>query len=196
MPLAHIRPPCVSRPHALPRRPAIDIRPLAGVPDTAVEALLDAAFGAGRRMRTAYRIRAGMAAIDSLSFAAFDGAALTGTIQCWPVELRESEAVATPLVMLGPVAVVPARHGEGIGHALMQAAIDAAHTQALADALMLIGDPEYYGRFGFSATCTAGWDAPGPVERHRLLAFGPCTPRSTGMLGPRRTSLYAARPRA
>lgn len=196
MPLAHIRPPCVSRPPILPRRPAIDIRPLAGVPGAAVEALLDAAFGAERRMRTAYRIRAGMAAIDTLSFAAFDRAALTGTIQCWPIELRESETVASPLVMVGPVAVVPARQGEGIGHALMQAAIDAAHTQGLADALMLIGDPEYYGRFGFSAACTAGWDAPGPVERHRLLAFGPCTPRSTGMLGPRRASLYAARPRA
>ena len=40
-----------------------------------------------------------------------------------------------------------------------------------ADALMMIGDPEYYGRFcGFTADVTGGWALPGPVERHRLLA--------------------------
>ena len=38
-------------------------------------------------------------------------------------------------------------------------------------ALMLIGDPEYYERlFGFNAAQTGGWEVPGPVERHRLLA--------------------------
>ena len=41
----------------------------------------------------------------------------------------------------------------------------------VADALMMIGDPEYYGRFfGFTAEATSGWHLPGPVERHRLLA--------------------------
>ena len=40
-----------------------------------------------------------------------------------------------------------------------------------ADALMMIGDPEYYGRFfDFTAEATGGWHLPGPVERHRLLA--------------------------
>ena len=39
------------------------------------------------------------------------------------------------------------------------------------DALMMIGDPEYYGRFfDFSADATAKWAVPGPVERRRLLA--------------------------
>ncbi|MEC7931157.1 MAG: GNAT family N-acetyltransferase, partial [Pseudomonadota bacterium] len=38
--------------------------------------------------------------------------------------------------------------------------------------LMMIGDPEYYGRFwGFSAQGTDGWDAPGPFEKRRLLAL-------------------------
>ena len=40
------------------------------------------------------------------------------------------------------------------------------------DALMLVGDPEYYGtRFGFSAERTGGWTLPGPYEQHRLLAL-------------------------
>ena len=51
--------------------------------------------------------------------------------------------------------------------------------------MMLIGDPEYYGRFfGFSAERTADWRLPGPVERHRLLARGPDVPALAGMLGP------------
>jgi predicted N-acetyltransferase YhbS len=51
---------------------------------------------------------------------------------------------------------------------------------------MLIGDPDYYGRFfGFSAERTARWNAPGPVERHRLLARGDAVPDASGMLGPR-----------
>lgn len=175
-----------ARPPARTRRDVIDIRPLASVPAAAVEALLDRVFGADRRGRTAYRIREGMAQIDALSFAAFEGEALAGTIQCWPIELRHRDGSATPLVMLGPVAIVPERQGEGYGRALMHASIDRARALGMADALMLIGDPEYYGRFGFSADCTAAWEAPGTVERHRLLAYGPCTPLAPGLLGPRR----------
>ena len=55
---------------------------------------------------------------------------------------------------------------------------------------MLIGDPEYYGRFfGFSAEATAGWRLPGPVEARRLLARGPGVPAGTGAIGPRVTAV-------
>jgi predicted N-acetyltransferase YhbS len=40
-------------------------------------------------------------------------------------------------------------------------------------AMVMIGDPEYYGRFGFSADATAGWTMPGPWEPRRLLARNP-----------------------
>jgi predicted N-acetyltransferase YhbS len=53
---------------------------------------------------------------------------------------------------------------------------------------VLIGDPEYYGRFfGFLADGTGDWELPGPFERHRLLArtAGRVLP-ARGMLGPRR----------
>ena len=68
----------------------------------------------------------------------------------------------------------------------MAHALEAAAGEGLDDALMLIGDPDYYGRFfGFSAECTGRWAAPGPVERHRLLARGHAVPDTAGMLGPR-----------
>jgi len=52
--------------------------------------------------------------------------------------------------------------------------------------MMLIGDPDYYGRFfDFSAERTTAWDVPGPVERHRLLARGPRVPDMPGLLAPR-----------
>jgi predicted N-acetyltransferase YhbS len=131
----------------------------------AVEALLDAAFGADRKSRTAYRLRAGVAALDAINFAVVQDDALLGTIQCWPVRLND-----TPLVLVGPVAVAPDAQGGGIGKMLMQETLAAADTHGH-DALMMIGDPEYYGRFfGFSAAITGGWVLPGPVERHRLLA--------------------------
>jgi predicted N-acetyltransferase YhbS len=66
--------------------------------------------------------------------------------------------------------------------------LEAAETRA-DGALMMIGDPEYYGRFfGFTADATGAWDLPGPFERRRLLARavnGHALPVNAGMIGPR-----------
>lgn len=136
-----------------------------------VEALLDSAFGADRKGRTAYRLREGVAAIGPLSFAAVDeDGVCVGSIQCWPVVLIGETGARTPIVLVGPVAVSPDAQGGGIGKQLMTASLAAADG-AGHDALMMIGDPQYYDRFfGFSAAATQGWDLPGPFERHRLLA--------------------------
>lgn len=155
----------------------------------AVEALLDSAFGADRRTRTAYRIRTGTAPIPELSFAAIqDDGALAGSIQCWPVELDCGDGRVVPMIMVGPVAVDPRWQQSGIGRALMERMLEAVPGSGVAgaDALMLIGDPEYYGRFfGFTAEHTGGWSLPGPFEARRLLARGPGVPDCAGMLGPR-----------
>ena len=163
----------------------ITLVPLDSINPTAVELLLDAAFGPDRFTRTAYTIRGGTKPVAALSFAAIEDGVLVGSIQCWPIALVD-DAGLVPLVMVGPVAVVPDHQGDGIGRRLMTQALDAATAAGLDDALMLIGDPDYYGRFfGFSAARTARWAAPGPVERHRLLARGDAVPDTAGMLGPR-----------
>lgn len=155
----------------------ITFAPLSDADPGDVEALLDAAFGRDRHARTAYRIRAGMTPIAELSFAAFDDDRLIGSLQSWPIALD-----ATPLVLVGPVAVAPDAQRGGIGRALMTRLIAAAGDTPMT----MIGDPEYYGRFfGFTADATAGWDVPGPVERHRLLARNAGDLPKTGMLGPR-----------
>lgn len=154
--------------------------PLFGVSADAVEILLDDAFGADRHQRTAYLLRRGTQIVEHLSFAAVEGGDVIGSIQCWPVSVGD-----TPLILVGPVAVSSQRQNQGIGHTLMHATLDAALPD---DApMMMIGDPEYYGRFGFVADRTGGWTLPGPWEAHRLLLRDPVGVQlpETGMLGPR-----------
>lgn len=173
--------------------PPYAIVPIADVDPLAVDALLDAAFGPDRRRRTAYRIRDGMPPILPLSFAAVDGERrLIGSVQAWPVALDW----AVPLVLVGPVAVEPHLQRAGIGRAMMQRLVDAADDGG-ADPLVLIGDPEYYGRFfGFDAAITGQWGVPGPVERRRLLARVPAGMAlpAEGHLGPRLSPLPSPRP--
>lgn len=163
--------------------------PLAQIDPHAVESLLDRAFGTDRHERTAYRIRAGSHFIEELSFAAVraDGT-LAGTIQCWPVTLECDGGGSAALTMVGPVAVEPEWQQEGIGRALMErmlSAVPGCETPGC-EALMLVGDPEYYERFfGFTAEKTGGWRLPGPFEPRRLLARGGAIPTCAGMLGPR-----------
>jgi predicted N-acetyltransferase YhbS len=158
-----------------------DLIPLSAIPHDAVEALLDLAFGPGRQMRTAYRVRACLTPIDAMSFAVVEDDVLIGSIQCWPVQLDQDEGGATPMVMVGPVAVIPGRQGTGIGRALMAGAMAVDGPDA---PLMLVGDPDYYGRFGFTAARTGGWRLPGPYEQHRLLARG-AVPDMAGVIAPR-----------
>ena len=137
------------------------LAPLATVDPTLVEALLDRAFGPERHVRTAYRIREGTEWLPTLSFAvADDEGYLVGTIQCWPVALTDPEGRAHPMIMVGPVAVVPERQHEGFGKALMLATLGALEPGALPQ--VMIGDPDYYGRFfGFVAAPTARWSSSG-----------------------------------
>jgi len=110
---------------------------------------------------------------------------LVGTIQCWPVALTDPDGRAHPMIMVGTVAVLPEHQGEGYGKALMTASMAALDPRAPLPQVM-IGDPEYYGRWGFTADGTAGWSLPGPYEKHRLLVRteSRAVLPAEGMLGP------------
>lgn len=139
---------------------------LSGCNPQDIEALLDAAFGDDRKGRTAYKLREGMAFTEHLSFGLVEDGKLIGSIQCWPVALKH-DGGAAPLLLVGPVAVTPEQQGKGLGHKLMNAML-AASTPA-DEPMVMIGDPEFYERFGFYAKATLGWELPGPWERRRLL---------------------------
>lgn len=128
------------------------------------EALLDLAYGACRFAKTSERLRAGRRPADGLSLVAMETGRLVGTVRLWPVAIGQR-----PMLLLGPLAVDPARRELGIGGMLMQGALTEAATRGHA-AVLLVGDPPYYARFGFSAEKTGRLWMPGPFARDRLLA--------------------------
>lgn len=177
-------------PPSYPRGPMVattNIIPLDNVDPALVEALLDRAFEPERHNRTAYKVREGTDWLPGLSFALLDADEhLAGTIQCWPVALTAPDGRLHPMIMVGPVAVLPEQQARGFGKALVTASLAALDPRAPLPQVM-IGDPEYYGRFwGFSNAPTGDWALPGPFERHRLLVRSEnlATLPEAGTLGP------------
>ena len=73
-----------------------------------------------------------------------DGTAL-GHVAVSPVRITDG---TTGWFGLGPISVLPAHQGRGLGSALMLAALAALRGRGAAGCVLL-GDPGYYGRFGF-----------------------------------------------
>jgi predicted N-acetyltransferase YhbS len=162
------------------------IIPLDNVDPVLVEELLDRAFEPERKRRTAYTVREGMDWLPALSFAALDESdMMVGTIQCWPVALTDADGRAHPMIMVGPVAVLPERQEQGYGKALMAATL-AGINPAAALPQVLIGDADYYGNWDFTAQPTTGWTLPGPWDPARLLVrcANPAVLPKAGRLGP------------
>jgi predicted N-acetyltransferase YhbS len=81
----------------------------------------------------------------ALSFVAETGSGIIGHVAFSPARLSDNEA---GWYTLGPVSVLPERQGQGIGRALIEAGI--AHMRkAGAQGVVVVGDPDLYGRFGF-----------------------------------------------
>lgn len=72
---------------------------------------------------------------------------LVGHIAFSPVMIN---GIASNWFGLGPVAVTPDQQGKGIGRALIEAGIARLKDQG-ADGLVLLGEPDYYHKFGFEA---------------------------------------------
>ena len=158
------------------------------------EALLDACFGANRQTRSCQRLRDGRAPAEGLAFSAVAKGRLIGTVRLWHVSAGD-----VPALVLGPLAVDNTCRKLGVGAALMDHALAAAKARGHG-AMILLGDPPFYARFGFSAQKTGELSLPGPFERDRLLgleltegaldgAWGMILPAGTPML--KRTAAWA-----
>lgn len=152
----------------------VKIREEAPADVLAIEAVTVAAFlSAEHTNHTEQHIvnalrRAGALTISLV--AEMDGA-LVGHVALSPVNISDG---STQWFGLGPISVLPAHQREGIGSALMQAALTALR-QRDAQGCVLLGDPGYYGRFGFRAS--PDLVLPGlPFEYFQVLYFGPATP--------------------
>lgn len=70
--------------------------------------------------------------------------------------------------LLGPLAVTPSQHGLGIGSALVRAGLKLLE-DANVPSVFVLGDPAYYGRFGFEAE--PGIEAPYPLPAEWASAW-------------------------
>lgn len=114
--------------------------------DDAIASVLTAAFPTDAEARLVRMLEAdGDAAV---SLVAEDGKDIVGHAL---LSRMAGEADGKPIncLALAPVAVVPERQGQGIGGRLVKAA-GAAARQLKTQLIFLLGEPDYYRRFGYS----------------------------------------------
>lgn len=131
------------------------------------------------------------AAIDTLVLAAFEApeeaglvkalrgkgeiiyewVALSGDKITGHLVLSRMEAPPNTLA-LAPVSVTPEAQNQGIGSALINAALAQAKADGWVCAVVL-GDPAYYGRFGFDVAVAQDFKTPYPVEYTGIAVFKP-----------------------
>lgn len=101
-----------------------------------------------------------------ISLIAEDDGEIVGHLCLTPVVVERNEA--EPLVILGlaPMAVAPSRQNQGIGTQLVNAALEAARNAGFR-AVVVLGHPDYYPRFGFEPAAPKGltseYGVPAPV---------------------------------
>lgn len=139
--------------------PALETERAADGP--AVEGLIARAFGPGRFVKAAERLREHNRPLLELSFVARQGGEIVGCVRMWPVQVG-----GAPAVLLGPFAVDPACRSQGLGAALIRKACEA--TAAAGHGLIvLVGDKPYFEPLGFVSAPEVRM--PGPVDQRRVL---------------------------
>lgn len=136
------------------------------------EALLNRVMGEERKRKSSEKLRHDRLPAEGLSLIARDDTgAMIGTVRLWHISAGNNAAGENvPALLLGPLAVDVSLAGRGVGSALMRHSL--AKAQLFGHkAILLVGDPDYYERFGFIAGKTSDLAMPGPVERHRFLAL-------------------------
>lgn len=108
------------------------------------EAFRGAAHSSGTEARIVDDLRA--AGALTLSLVAEGDGGIVGHLAASPLRIGEAAGWSG----IGPVAVRPDRQSQGIGSALMKTALARLRAQGARGAV-LVGDPGYYGRFGFAA---------------------------------------------
>ena len=76
-----------------------------------------------------------------------------------------------PAVALAPLAVEPSMHGSGIGGALVREA-HLRLRQAGETLSIVLGEPAYYGRFGYSHERASGFESDYQCDALQALAWG------------------------
>lgn len=155
-----------SRPEILPERPGD-----AGAIRELTRAAFDGkAFSDGTELAIPEELRA--AGALTVSLVALDGDAVVGHAAFSPVTIDGADR---DWFGLGPISVRPDRQRSGIGGALIRQGLGRLGVLG-ARGCVVLGDPGYYGRFGFEADPALRYDGP-PARYFQRLVIVPPSPR-------------------
>ena len=129
----------------------------------AIERLHERTFGPGRFVLSAYRLREHVDHLLDLSFTARIGTLLVGSVRQLPIRIGDTKAL-----MLGPLTVEPPFRKRGVGHKLLEHALNNARSRKHR-LVLLVGDEAYYRRVGFKKVPKGRATMPGPVDNDRIL---------------------------
>lgn len=142
---------------------------------SSIKILTTTVFGPAMLTRAAYALREGVSHEMYLSFVAELEGKIIGSVRLTKILWGKN-----PALMLGPLGVLPNYKSQGVGKALMFAAIEAAKQDVKkggAPILMLVGDLKYYAPFGFINIPPGQIVLPRPADPNRILACE-LTPKS------------------
>ena len=115
--------------------------------------------------------------LDSeISLVAKDGPQVVGHVMLSRMQ-AEGDGRTYRALGLGPVAVVPELQRQGIGSALIDESIRLAEQRG-EEIVFLVGEPDYYRRFGFSPEAAAPFASPYAGPYFMAKAFGSPPPAS------------------
>ncbi|MGF1454107.1 MAG: GNAT family N-acetyltransferase [Alphaproteobacteria bacterium] len=149
----------------------------------AVEHLIDLAFGPGRHVKPSALLRGRLPFHDTLRFVAIDETtperAILGSVRFTALPFAQAEEGHRTVLLLGPLAVTPARQRNGVGLKLIAHGLEAARATGH-DLVFLMGDPDYYRRAGFAPVSAGAVTMPVPFNPARLMVhlLDDCAPEA------------------
>jgi predicted N-acetyltransferase YhbS len=114
------------------------------------------------------RLRASSNYIPELALVAADQGELIGHIMLTKTFVN-TENGQYPVLLLGPVSVVLERRNQGVGTRLIEEACRLARAQGH-QAVILVGDPAYYHRFGFRSAVDFGIANTNGIPDEKVMA--------------------------
>ncbi len=153
------------------------VRPERPEDEPALVSVIDAAFGDTETSAFTRRLRESAGYVPELTFVgAEDGEPVAFTMLSYvPLGARR-------ILILTPLAVHPDRQRQGVGAALVRAALAAADERG--EPLVLVeGVPAYYPRFGFRSATALGLERPDPRIPEEAWLAAPLTAYDASLRG-------------